>query len=413
VPFTFVFLCSEDTESETCGHEFVSVIQIGALTRSWRIVLFGQHEKAYPQPSTNMSKVDPSTVLSSLKAWQLKHLAFLTGLNSTGTKASLCRTLVDRTNKPGLSASPCRILSVDMGVKNLAFCLLETRRLQVGDQTTDRTLSLHLSDWKRLDVSERLVANTNTTKAVTSQTSAGSTDEAGGTTEIASADQSNIYAPSSLSKIAVGLASEFLQYKPDYILIERQRFRSGGGPAIQEWTVRVNMLESMIWASLETMRHGHSKEQKFPEVLEMSPRRVGMFWLTCGIFFPTPANIATSLEAPQDTIKTMEAEVKKKSFEKKDKIALARHWLSVSMITDDLTVDENIAPMVASFCSPKGRQSRRRNKDGEQEEQLEVKDAPAISGKLDDLADCLVQAVTFTLWEQNREGVREYVKAQV
>jgi cruciform cutting endonuclease 1 len=360
-----------------------------------------------------MIKVDPLTVLSSLKAWQLKHLAFLTGLNSTGTKASLCRTLVDRTNKPGLSASPCRILSVDMGVKNLAFCLLETQRLQVDDQTTDRALSLHLSDWKRLDVSERLVANTNTSKALSSRTPGDLTDETGETTEIASDDQSNIYAPSSLSQIAFGLASEFLQYKPDYILIERQRFRSGGGPAIQEWTVRVNMLESMIWASLETMRHGHGKEQKFPEVLEMSPRRVGMFWLTRGDLFPTPADIATSLEAPKDTIKTMEAEVKKKSFEKKDKIALARHWLSLSMTTDDLTVDDNLALMVASFCSPKERQSRRRSKDGEQDEELKVKDAPAMSGKLDDLADCLVQAVTFTLWEQNRERVREYVKSLV
>jgi cruciform cutting endonuclease 1 len=359
-----------------------------------------------------MTKVDPLTVLSSLKAWQLKHLAFLTGLNSTGTKASLCRTLVDRTNKPSLPASHCRILSVDMGVKNLAFCLLETQRLQVDDQTTDRTLSLHLSDWKRLDVSERLMArDTHTSKGVSSGTPGDSTNETGGMTVIASDDHSNIYAPSSLSKIAFGLASEFLQYRPDYILIERQRFRSGGGPAIQEWTVRVNMLESMIWASLETMRHGHGKEQKFPEVLEMSPRRVGMFWLTRGNFFPTPAVIATSLEAPQDTVKTMEVEVKKKSFEKKDKIALARHWLSLSMTTDDLTVDDKLAPMVASFCSPKERQSRRRSKDGEQEEELEVKATPAISGKLDDLADCLVQAVTFALWEQNRERVREYVNS--
>jgi cruciform cutting endonuclease 1 len=360
-----------------------------------------------------MTKVDPFTFLSSLKAWQLKHLAFLTGLNSTGTKAQLCRTLVDRTNKLGLLASPCRILSVDMGVKNLAFCLLETQRLQVDDQTADRTLSLHLSDWKRLDVSERLIANTNTSRAVSSGTPGDLSSESEETSEIASDDHSNIYAPSSLSKIAFGLASEFLQYEPDYILIERQRFRSGGGPAIQEWTVRVNMLESMLWASLETMRHGHSRkqEQKFPEILEMSPRRVGMFWLTRGDFFPTPADIATSLEAPQDTIKTIEAEVKKKSFEKKDKIALARHWLSLSMTTDDLTVDDNLAPMVASFCSPKERQSRRRSKDGEQEEELEVKDTPAISGKLDDLADCLVQAVTFALWEQNRERVREYIKS--
>lgn len=176
------------------------------------------------------------------------------------------------------------------------------------------------------------------------------------------------------------------------------------------------MLESMLWASLETMRHGHgntpkAQQQKFPEVLEMSPRRVGMFWLTRGDFFPTPADIAASLTAPQDKNKAVESEVKKKSFEKKDKIALARHWLSLSLTTDDLTVDDNLAPMVASFCAPKERQSRRKSKDDMHDEELEVKDSSAISGKLDDLADCLVQAVTWALWEQNRERVREYVES--
>ncbi|KAH0293859.1 hypothetical protein KCU62_g961, partial [Aureobasidium sp. EXF-3399] len=363
-----------------------------------------------------MTKIDPLSVLSNLKVWQLKHLAFLTGLNSTGTKAQVCRTLVDRSNKPGLSASPCRILSVDMGVKNLAFCLLETRRLESNDQTTDGTLSLHLSDWKRLDVSERLVAR-HTKASTASSPQSDPTGETAYMSESASDDPTNMYAPSSLCKIAFGLATEFLQYKPDYILIERQRFRSGGAPAIQEWTVRVNMLESMLWASLETMRHGHintqkAREHKFPEVLEMSPRRVGMFWLSRGGFFPTPADIAASLMAPQDTTKAVESEVKKKSFEKKDKIALARHWLSLSLTTDDLTVGRNLAPMVASFCAPKERQSRRRSKDGEHEDELEATPASAISGKLDDLADCLVQAVTFALWEQNRERVREYIESQ-
>lgn len=366
-----------------------------------------------------MTKVDPLTFLSNLRAWQLKHLAFLTGLNSTGTKAQLCRTLVDRTSRAGLSTSPCRILSVDMGVKNLAFCLLETRRLQGDEQTTDGTLSLHMSDWKRLDVSERLIArHTSSSKstAIPTQTPGDPTGETGQSIDASSDDQSNIYAPSSLSKAAFALASEFLQYRPDYILIERQRFRSGGAPAIQEWTVRVNMLESMLWASLETMRHGHNmtqtaQGQKFPEVLEMSPRRIGMFWLSRGNFFPTPADIAASMMAPQETVKTMENEVKKKSFEKKDKIALARHWLSLSLTTDDLTVNGKLAPMVASFCSPKEGQSRRRSKHDEHEDELETKDTSAISGKLDDLADCLVQAVTFALWEQNRERVREYVKS--
>lgn len=372
-----------------------------------------------------MTKADPLAFLSALKAWQLKHLAFLTGLNSTGTKAQLCKTLVDCTRKPTLPGPRCRILSIDMGVKNLAFCLLDLHRLPQGSEPInadngDRTLSLHLSDWKRLDVSERLVARyTNSQIATVSrilENRVGKAEELEAT-EMTPDEGSNLYAPSSLSKIAFGLASEFLQYKPDCILIERQRFRSGGGPAIQEWTVRVNMLESMLWASLETMRHGHHETQvaqgsTFPNVLEMSPRRVGMFWLTRGDFFPAPADIAASLMVSQDTAKTVETEIKKKSFEKKDKIALARHWLSLALTTDELTVDADLASMVASFCSPRERPSRRRSKDGEQEQEAETKDASAISGKLDDLADCLVQAVTFALWEQNRARLREYIDSE-
>ncbi|THV66230.1 ribonuclease H-like protein [Aureobasidium pullulans] len=366
-----------------------------------------------------MSKASPLGYLSTLKAWQLKQLAFLTGLNSTGTKAQLCRALTDSMIRPPLASPRCRILSVDMGVKNLAFCLLDLHEVppdleETYAQKTDSQLSLHLSDWKRLDVSERLVAKHG---SVAANPSPVIEDQASEIKDVSSSgDQINLYAPSSLSKIAFGLASEFLQYKPDYVLIERQRFRSGGAPAIQEWTVRVNMLESMLWASLETMRHGYSQGeiaqgQKFPDLLEMSPRRVGMFWLAREDFFPTPADVATSLTSPKEVVQTTESELKKRSFEKKDKIALARHWLSLSMTTDDLTVDANLAPMVASFCSPKSRASRRKNKDDEHEE-VDGADTSALSGKLDDLADCLVQAVTFALWEQNRTRVRDHVASQ-
>ncbi|KAI5211741.1 ribonuclease H-like protein [Aureobasidium subglaciale] len=360
-------------------------------------------------------KRDPFTILSGLRAWQLKHLAFLTGVNSSGTKAQLCRTLLDNTKKAALPEPRCRVLSVDMGVKNLAFCVLDLQKLPQDDEQSvvhdnNNTLSLHLTDWKRLDVSERMVTRDNPVDTKTSDPSRGDiVDKTTYAAETTPGDQPNIYSPSSLSKIAFNLASEFLRYEPDYILIERQRFRSGGAPSIQEWTVRVNMLE-------KTMRRGHEKDlvaQKgiFPEVLEMSPRRVGMFWLARKDFFPNPADIATSLTAPIGCEQTTETEVKKKSFEKKDKIALAQHWLSLSMTTDDMTVDAGIAPMVAMFCSPKVRRSRRRDQDNESEEEAEGGDV-AMSGKLDDLADCLVQGVTFGLWEQNRTRVREYLGHQ-
>lgn len=67
------------------------------------------------------------------------------------------------------------------------------------------------------------------------------------------------------------------KYDPHTILIERQRYRSGGGSAILEWTVRVNMLEAMFHSILYTLAQ-QRKERDFV-VHSVSPRRMTQFWL--------------------------------------------------------------------------------------------------------------------------------------
>lgn len=358
--------------------------------------------------------------LCQLQSWQLKRLAFLTGVKSTGTKAELRSVLEDSLKVPRLPYPSARVLSVDMGVKNLAFCLLHVHQKQQtpgatfgGNPGPDSVAPVHLLDWKRLDLSSPIMRRT-LNEANHKLPGAGDIPEKD---LEATQEQTNVYAPSQLSKVAYNLASELIKYQPDVILIERQRFRSGGAPAIQEWTVRVNMLESMLWASLETMKHGYGTVPvTFPDVVETSPSRVGSYWLAQDSDAPiAAADIPFQLQNANLKDETAAIVKSKRSLEKKDKIALARYWLRAD--SQDLTVSSNLHHIVAAFLpstdtpmsyTVKKRKGKRAADAMQATEPRPVEEDLVRPGKLDDLADCLVQGVTFALWEQNRRGTLSY-----
>jgi hypothetical protein len=86
------------------------------------------------------------------------------------------------------------------------------------------------------------------------------------------------FEPIDLAAKAYSLIKHSLEkYDPHTILIERQRYRSGGGSAILEWTIRVNMLEAMFHSILYTLAQ-QRKERDFV-VHSVSPRRMTQFWL--------------------------------------------------------------------------------------------------------------------------------------
>jgi len=363
-----------------------------------------------------LPRADTLSWLGSLQAWPLKRLAFLTGIRSTGTKNEIRSLLEGSLIKPRLPHGNSRILSVDMGVKNLAFCLLEVR--QTG-WNSGKPSPLHLSKWKRLDLSNRLMSDPASGVSVKAPSATSEGDEPA--VEDASAPQADMYSPPQLSKVAYTLASEFINHKPDVILIERQRFRSGGAPAIQEWTVRVNMLESMLWACFETMRHERSSAARasFPDVIPMGPRTIGSYWLAQAADADiAPADVSYHLgEARLEESKAAPSETKRSSLEKKDKIALVRSWLRPE--SKAVAVDAVLDPVVSLFRPPVKSSvpksvKKRKGKDVESDVPSgndDVVERVAKSGKLDDLADCLVQGVTFALWEANRRGVLEYGKS--
>lgn len=378
------------------------------------------------------SLAKPLAWLTQLQSWHLKRLASLTGVASAGSKRETLSILNHSLVQPRLPHPDARILSVDMGVKNLAFCLLEVRQKQwdnpldiARSQTSGDQHPLVLTEWKRLDISRQLLrlAVNRTGRGITGiddESSSAQDNAEPKAIELSSSEKANMYAPSNLCKVAYTLASEFIKYKPDVILIERQRFRSGGAPAILEWTVRVNMLESMLWASLETLRHEHDGTPiaKFPSVTETSPRRIGSFWLTKDREGPiVPIDILSQLPTTKRKEDVSAASSAKRSLEKKDKISLARRWLGSK--GGQLSFDLSLAPLVSMFLGPstsensKPRRKKTAAKPIEAEQTVVAQDislndktgAMARSDKLDDLADCLVQGVTFALWEENRRRV--------
>ncbi|KAF2431851.1 Ydc2-catalyt-domain-containing protein [Tothia fuscella] len=318
--------------------------------------------------------------LPNLKLATLRSLLFSIGGKTSGTKPVLLSHLRRDVgiSKLGTGAGKTvgeksRILSIDMGIKNLAFC--------VCDVTTKwKGIGIDVVAWKRIAV----------TGDSTSSPPEKSTDES---TEAETVLEDDPFGPRVLSATAYALVKNLLlPYKPSTILIEKQRFRSGGGSAIQEWTVRVNMLEAMLWAVLRTMK-GEKSLGLPPEVWDVSPRKVGLFWI---------------------------GQEGGGKVDKKIKIGFAREWVGKGGVDEELKAGfsgDAVGTREAFVIPAEGKGSgSRRNKakiplldvDGN----VSVEEEKEVVGKLDDLADSLLQAVTWTRWEQNRRTLAPMVQAE-
>ncbi|KAF2833709.1 ribonuclease H-like protein, partial [Ophiobolus disseminans] len=301
-----------------------------------------------------------------------------------------------------------RILSIDMGIKNLAYCHAEVS-FPGGDAMKP---TMDIEKWEKLS----LVDATRDLRRPLPQEK----KESGAVAE----EEVDSYSLDVLSQTAYHFITRTaLQLAPDIILIERQRWRSASSAAIQQWTVRVNTLEAMLWAILETLRTerltniSRAKDEvrkRDYEIHGVDPKRVGQYWLGqhAKAAVEGEESCISIAEADEDLGGKVTKKIPRSKAEKKAKIALLRSWLSAepastaaSMPKSGHTISFNIGHGAITarraLILPKASQKRgKRTKasivggeDNVQEQDLK---------KLDDITDCFLQATAWVAWETNR-----------
>lgn len=323
-------------------------------------------------------------------------------------------------------------MSIDMGIKNLAFCDAEIT-CQTPTSAARRSLgaSMKVMRWKKLDLVDD---SSSTTRALNERGGSQDTEE-----DAAVEEDDSHFAPSVLSKTAYKLITEeVLSVNPDIILIEKQRWRSGGGSAVQQWTVRVNTLEAMLWAVLETIKRkqescsdgGKALVPANFEVCAVDPKRVGQYWLgqharslsqrdECALAhdMSTPAVGVNESDGLEETDgKPMKRPGRSKA-EKSAKIAVLREWLAEDIMSTvpstpasmpritfsiDPGAEATRQALLAKVKAPRKKKSPRVSKTTDAGVELAEELPAAEIKKLDDITDCFLQAAAWVAWELNR-----------
>jgi cruciform cutting endonuclease 1 len=312
----------------------------------------------------------------ALKAADLKHLAIETGTYSSGNKSlvssRLAKTVEQWHGQLESSAlddvgrslptafNKHQVLSIDMGIRNLAYCRVTLpamvdvlgSRSSYLDDTVKPNISKNASvptlhEWSRLTISE-----------------ASTTDQ-----------NREILDNVTLAHLAYDLVHRLVLSQPsppDTILIERQRFRSMGGSAVQEWTLRVNVFEAMLWAVLHTAQR---REEWSGQVHAIDPVLVSKWCERRKQICHDDPDVAVLGRRKKNGGKSSASRLIKKT-----KIDLVDRWLQD---TTSLHIHDRARFSTDRFISAlRG-----------------CKDYPRLD-KIDDLADTLVQALAWASCKQ-------------
>lgn len=342
-----------------------------------------------------------------LKADQLKQIARLCGKSRSGTKAAICDRLVDDLQTFTPLAPGTRVLSIDLGIRNLAYSLLEVPRRDTS--STKKTATRRktapeqgsvipvLHAWERLALMPKTPKPTKPrktrtkTKAKASKSSPNDDEDAAVAAAAPEADPATTpipvedFSPARLSALAVSLIlTRLLPLRPDVITLEQQRFRSMGGSGVFEWTLRVNSLEAMLYAAFTTLRELGTWKSPLARLEGVVAR-----------------NVLESMVAQEAGAEGLRLiwEKKTKDGNKRIKKDIVGRMLTdgggVRIAEGESGEGRKVDAVVEEYV---GKWSAKGKREKAGAESLK---------KLDDLADCLLQGMAFIRWQENKRRLLE------
>ena len=356
--------------------------------------------------------------VSAFTLAKITRLARLTGVSISGRKTDVTERLTTSLYQPKLAAidprasankskprprdgfsKAHRILSIDMGIRNLAYCRLLVNKEQEEAEKPSNPQDVvplgpvSVEAWSRFDVGARKVDATLAQNESDDDSAAGESKQA---------LSRKSFTPTVMSKHALALLRSLVldapEGPPDTILIERQRWRSGGHASIQEWTLRVNSFEAMLWAGLEVLR---DQGAWTGSLYAVDPGAVARFWVN-------DQDPAGDLETAKKT------KMKKEERTKTAKMNVAKRWITKGVFMeegDQSDVGVKLQPGHGESSSvlewlPSVSGMKLAFLDGYfQDRTAPSTGKPLKLTKRDDLADCLLQGVAWVKWEQNRRAI--------
>lgn len=314
-------------------------------------------------------------LIKNLCLKELQRLSAQLGLNVGGNKTTLRAQILSLSlltpppQQQQQDSRGKRVLSIDMGIRNMAYCVLD---LPAGAR--QRPIVRH---WSRLAVplyGTRLPAERSSEETTATATGAGAEAEAPASATVPLPQ---------FAAAAYALAHSLLStHTPNHVLIEAQRWRSAGSHGVLQWTIRVNTLEAMLHAVLYALRlQGHGPDGWTCESVD--PGRVTRVW--------TVAEAGGGGRVKPSVVKTFKKRVVRQWLRERDVVDLADDRSGGGGGGSVLDAQE-LMLLSDGRCRAVKRNGQ---------------PLTAADRKVDDLADCLMQAVTWLRWQQNRRSLLE------